>query len=322
MNPAIRYGSSLGTICRAPDLGGGGGGAPPGGGSGAAPGAAAPGSDAPAGGGAADWSASLTDYAPLIETKGWKGKPIGEVLPEVFKSYSTLEKAVGNNVAIPGKDAKPEEWDGLYGKLGRPAEAIGAKGYKLPEAEYSDHDKQFHGAILPILHKAGMTQRQLDAVVPAWNELQVAQRTALDTTATKFHEESTAQLKTAFGGEEQYKAGVDMATRAFRTVFGGAADELMSARLADGRYLRHIPGLVQGMAKLGAQLQESGGLEGEAPENFHDAGGTAQAKAELDKIYQEAGRDAKHPYADPKHPEHQAMQDKVFRLTKQVAGAG
>lgn len=314
----------FGLICRAPaDMG-----APPGGGggSGGGPGGAgggAPGSDAGAGAsdaaaGAGDWASGLADYSSVIEAKGWKGKPVGEVLPDLFKSYTTLERAVGNNVAIPGKDAKPEEWDAVYTKFGRPKDHTG---YKLPDAQYSDSDKAFQAAILPAIHKAGLNQRQLDAIAPVWNEALTNQAKALDASAAKFHETSTAALKDHFKGEEGYKTSLDLANRAFHSIFGEAAGELLQARLADGRYLRHIPGLVIGMAKLGAQLQEHGGLEGESARDFATGSDKAGAQKELDEIYAAARQDPKHAYANPKHPEHPAMLDKVFRLTQQIAGA-
>jgi hypothetical protein len=299
-------------IRRAPDPGGGGGAAPggaaaPAGGA-APPGGAGGGSDAPGAG--TDWTTTLDDGGRQIVTiKGWKSPA------DAVKGYGELEKTVGlDKIALPGKDAKPGDWDNVWGRLGRPESA---DKYALPKpanGDYSDGDKAFQAQMLPLLHKAGVTQRQLDAIVPAWNDIAAAQKTALDGFATTFRDKSTTDLTKEFGGEQGFKTQTDLANRAFTQVFGkDGVKPLTEMRLMDGSYLADNPLLIRAFAKLGGQLQGDGGLV----EGTTSATGTAQS--ELDKIYAAAASDPKHAYNDPKNPEHKAMQDRVFALTKQIA---
>lgn len=307
-------------IRRAPETGaGGGGGAAGAGGAGAgggAAGGAGGGSDAPGAGaaggagGSPDWTSTLDDGARQIVTiKGWKTPA------DAIRGYGELEKTVGaDKIALPGKDAKPADWDNVWGRLGRPESA---DKYVLPKpatGDYSDGDKSFQAQILPALHKAGVTQRQLEAIAPAWNELMTQQGKTLDTFASTFRDKSTTDLTKEFGGEQGFKTNTDLANRAFTQVFGAeGVKALTQTRLMDGSYLADNPLLIRAFAKLGAGMQEDGGLvEGNVA-----AAGSAQT--DLAKIYAAAGADPKHAYNDPKNPEHQAMQDKVFALTKRIA---
>jgi hypothetical protein len=43
-----------------------------------------------------------------------------DAVEKLSKSYVELETMLGKNIIQPGKDAKPEDWDKFYSKLGRP----------------------------------------------------------------------------------------------------------------------------------------------------------------------------------------------------------
>ena len=265
------------------------------------------------------WDGGLADHATLIETKGWKGKPLGEALPAMLKSYGELEKLVGaDKVALPGKDAKPEDWDGVYARLGRPEKI---DGYRLPAradgTPYSDADKAFQGQLLPVLHKAGLSQRQLDAIVPAWNDMQVAQTKAFDATADKVMAATKTALEAEWKGD--YDANMALANRAFKQTFGAALDDVIQLRLSDGSYLGSNPLFIKGFQALGKSMAEGGLLV--TADAGANSGAAADAKTQLAEIYAAAGRDPKHAYVDPTHPEHKAMQDKVMRLTQTIANA-
>jgi hypothetical protein len=56
----------------------------------------------------------------------------------------------------------------MCGPLGRPESADKyAIGKKADGSDYDDIDKAFQAKILPVLHQAGVTQKQFDAIRPA-----------------------------------------------------------------------------------------------------------------------------------------------------------
>src|SRR5713226_8933869 len=59
--------------------------------------------------------------------------------------------------------AKPEEIDAVYTRLGRPKTAAE---YKLPSVEGGE---EVAGKMAPLLHTAGLIQRQVDVIANGWN---------------------------------------------------------------------------------------------------------------------------------------------------------
>lgn len=313
------------TILRAPvdDAAGGAGGGGGDGGAAASAAAAAAAEAAPAsaaggdkGGAAADWTAGLDDGAKaLLQVKGWKSPA------EALKGYSELETLVGvDKIAVPGKDAKPEDWTGVFRKLGMPESA---DKYQIPArqgGDYTEADKAFQGVLTPILHKAGITQRQLEAIVPAWNEMNAAREQGREKFAVDYAAKTVATLTQEFGGEEAYAKNFDLANRAFKHVFGDQALDASTLRLEDGSYLSANPLWVKAFAKLGASIGGDGlPVDGKTVNN-DAAGGPSGALRDLAKIYADAKADPKHAYVDAKHPEHAAMLDRVMKLTNAAFG--
>lgn len=77
----------------------------------------------------------------------------------------------GDTLALPGKDATPEEWAEFYAKIGRPETP---EGYELPVPE--GDDGAFAKQMAPILHKHGITAEQAKGLANDWNALVAAQQ--------------------------------------------------------------------------------------------------------------------------------------------------
>jgi hypothetical protein len=76
------------------------------------------------------------------------------------KSYVELEAKLGKSFSKPGKDAKPEDWDKYYSKVGRPAKA---DDYAL-NADGLEADESFLSDIKAGFHKAGLDPDQAAVV--------------------------------------------------------------------------------------------------------------------------------------------------------------
>lgn len=106
-----------------------------------------------------EWWAGLQDEGnrTLIETKGWKDKPVDDVL----NAYRGLETKLGQALVPPGENAGEDEWSAFYSKLGRPEKADGYQ-FKLPETVPADtpYDAKSAEAFKSWAHKAGLTPSQ------------------------------------------------------------------------------------------------------------------------------------------------------------------
>lgn len=312
-------------LLRAPDDGGAGGGGDAGGaslvtGGGGSP-APAPASD-PAGAGAGDaapttWDAALDPtQRQMVQTKGWKAPA------DVLRDYAQLESTLGRDkVALPGKDAKPEDWDAVWNKLGRPEKPDGydLSGFQPPEGVPWNGEAQT--AMVGEMHKLGLTQSQVAGVMQAYAGVIGQDFQAIQERATKAVEETQATLRKDWGGA--YDANLELANRAVKTAFGDQLQEASQMRLADGTYLLDHPAIAKAFAKIGAGMSEDGDLTGARG----GAGGAgtprtpAEAKAEIEKIRGEAVGDPNHPYTNRRHPEFKAMQQRMNELYA-LANAG
>jgi hypothetical protein len=73
------------------------------------------------------------------------------------QSYVELQSMIGKSITPPGKDAKPEDWDRFYSRLGRPKVA---EDYSFDPVEGFEADPSFMGKLKATFHSAGMTPAQ------------------------------------------------------------------------------------------------------------------------------------------------------------------
>lgn len=223
-------------------------------------------------------------------------------LDSVFERLTNAEKLTGADrgriALIPKDDAKPEEVAAFYQQLGRPEKA---DGYKLPERPadkpYSDADKAFQAQVLPILHKANLTQPQLAALVPEWDNLVQTMATAHDASLAAGREKVNTDLRTAKGGD--YDAFIASAGDAINHYskelkLGDAlTNELDANRLGNN------PALAELLAHFGKQLKEDGLLG--KHQGGHD--GDVSPEAAKSKIKElEAAFRANDKFKDKKAP--------------------
>jgi hypothetical protein len=127
--------------------------------------AAAAAAAAAAGGGggfkAPAWAQGINEHqTALLQKKSWGDQtPIGVVLD----AYANAEKALGSEkIALPKGDADQQGWDALFKVVGRP-DAPDKYTLKLPD----NFDKDFVGGFKEAAHKAGLGDKQANALA-AW----------------------------------------------------------------------------------------------------------------------------------------------------------
>ena len=90
---------------------------------------------------------------------------------DLAKSYGEMEKMSGARLAVPKDDAKPEEWDTFYTKVGRPAKAddYRVEAPKFEGMEFKISEEQQKG-YLTAAHAAGLTGKQAQALMNWWGD--------------------------------------------------------------------------------------------------------------------------------------------------------
>ncbi len=286
-------------------------------GGGAAGAAAAGGGDpaaataaAASGAAAADWTTGVSpEVKSLIETKGYKS------VNDLASAYINAERAIGaDKLVLPGKDAKPEDWDPVHERLGWP-KAKGAEGYAFqkpagaPEGfAYSDESAAW---FKKAAHDARLTPTQAGKLHDAFVGQQIEAFKGVVAQRTAEGSASEAALKTEWG--TAYDTKVDLAKRAMRHSGG---DELWAHLEKTG--LGNNALLIKAFAAIGEQMGEkmADGM-GAKPLGF--AKTPEEAKREIAKIEAEANKDPKHPLFDKLNPEHQIWVDKLLALHTQAA---
>jgi hypothetical protein len=138
--------------------------------------------------------ADLKGYA---ENKRWANPE------EAVKSYREYEKSRGipqeRLLALPDPAlAKPEDWNAVYDRLGRPATPAE---YKIPAIEGDEKSAKFTDAMKPILHGIGLTQDQAVKLKTAWDGYITNEAKARDAEQAQREQVDMQELHRVWPGE-------------------------------------------------------------------------------------------------------------------------
>lgn len=228
---------------------------------------------APAAGAApsADWRTSLPDdirSAPSLQDI--------KDIPSLAKSYVHAQSRIGSSISIPKDDAKPEEWDAHYNRLGRPAKAEEYKfsEVKLPEGAKLDDNlqKKFTG----IFHKEGLSQRQADGVRKAFLEHQAIELTTKMAARNKAVDDGNNALMLKWG--DKFEANSRVAKEALAKF---ATPELIAALDESGA--GSDPRVVEAFLNIGQRMQEDN-INPSSGGNSFSANQVVQARDTIEQL--------------------------------------
>jgi hypothetical protein len=254
--------------------------------------------------------AALKGYAELNH---WKD-------PEAAaKDAQEAQKLIG----VPKEDllrvprdfgvAKPEELDAIYTRLGRPKTAAE---YNLPKVEGGD---EFAGKMAPLLHTAGLNQRQVDVIANGWNSY-INESVAAQERAQEQQEQlDMEELHKEWPGET-FNHKQELARRAVREFIVPLVGEKIAGEKAS-EILGKVEDAIGTSAfmKLFALIGEKAGVE----DKFVDGGrngfdmSPAAARARIDMLKLDREWSAK-VIANPGGPERQEW-DRLIRIGAQGA---
>jgi hypothetical protein len=169
-----------------------------------------------------------------------------------FDSYRNLEKLTG---AGPDKlirlPEKPEEFEAVYNKLGRPEKPELYGFDKVPEGfDPAKYDVEGAKAFAEAAHKAGLSPKQAEALRQLGLENIKANEARAAAARATARGESEKALQSEWG--PKYEENVNLAESALDWL--GLDDETRGALKASG--LSHNVGIVKALAKLGAAVAE------------------------------------------------------------------
>ncbi len=216
---------------------------------------------------ATDWTSTLAkEEADYVKNKGWKEPKA------ILNSYKELEKFRGADeksiVKIPSKDAKPEELDAFYNKLGRPESA---DKYELKIAEGQQIDEGMLTEFKQLAHKRGLKNEDVQALYD-WKDAKDKEAVLKYNENRKAeHEKQLNFLKEEWGAN--YTANEEYARR------GGKSLGLSEADMNE-------IGDAIGTARLYKMLSNAGIVSGEIkrPDTGTNTATSADQEAAIQKI--------------------------------------
>ena len=202
---------------------------------------------------AEDWRASIDD-------------PDLRKLAERYSTPADMAKAVREGrqmisgmVKVPGKDASDDERAAFLKALGVP-ESPDAYEVALPEdlpdeLQPNEAGQERLTAFVSTMHEAGATPAQVQAAVSTYFTMIQEDLAAQQAEDKRYTEESEAQLRKEWTGEE-FKRNQAFANRAAQFAFGEGFDEARQIQTSDGRFLLDNPMLLKALARIGREMGE------------------------------------------------------------------
>lgn len=238
-----------------------------------------------------DWKQSIPE-----EFKSHKSLENVPDIPTLVKNYVNAQSMIGQSIRLPKDDAKPEEWDAFYAKMGRPATA---KDYaaKMPEGIKAE-ETEFNG-FLEAAHKMGMNKSQVQGMLD-WYGKSVSSMTENQTAAlVAAKEESANALQKEWGAN--FPKNLALAKRALDNI----GDDSVKQMFETSGLGNHV-GFVKMLAQVGELLAESGLIGGKV-DGVLDSN---QAIAEISVIR----GNREHAYHNPSAPGHKEAIERMQQL--------
>ncbi len=260
-----------------------------------------------------------TSITPSETTFDWKNEIPEEVkgnrvfethknLGSLLKSHAHQQALIGaDKIPVPGSDASDEQWNEVYTRMGRPAEATEYKlNVEMPEGQTADEG--LLSWFRETSHKAGLNNRQAQAMLNEYQKVTQQQEGQNATSANQLREEGVNSIKQEYGAAFDDKLKIGNAAIA---QFDAA--DLTQLKLADGRTLGDHPDFIKAFVGVGDFIK--GKIGEDSLEGAKTSGGMTPevARAKLAEIKRQGG-----PFWNNKDPEHQWHVQEALRLQELI----
>ena len=216
------------------------------------------------------------------------------------KSYINATRMIGQDkVAVPNENSTDDQWNEVYGKLGRPESA---DKYKLEvNSEIAQIDEGSIKSFAENAHKLGLNNKQAQGILEYYKDSMegTAQQSRIDTETAQA--QSEAELRKEWGrsfDENLKKAGA--------IAKANMSEDILNMELKDGTRIGDHAAVIKGFANI-ANLMSEDKMIGTDEDS---ATGGRNLDEEISKIVND--RDG--PYWNKGHPDHDKIVQQVFTL--------
>ena len=265
---------------------------------------------------------TTTDTPQTIEQPSTVAKSWKETISEEFrndpniskfteidalaKSYINATRMIGQDkVAVPNENSTDDQWNEVYGKLGRPESA---DKYKLEvQSETAPLDESAIKQFAENAHKLGLNNKQAQGILEYYKDSMEGsvQQARVDTETAQANAEQELRKEWGRSYDENIKKAGAIAK-------ANMSEDILNMELKDGTRIGDHPSVIKGFASI-ANLMSEDKLVSTESENV-DRGTDYQA--EISKLVND--RDG--PYWNKSHPDHDKVVQQVFTLRTMING--
>ena len=222
------------------------------------------------------------------------------------KSYINATRMIGQDkVAIPNENSTDDQWQEVYGKLGRPESA---DKYKLEaQSETAPLDEGAIKQFAENAHQLGLNNKQAQGILEFYkNSMEgSAQQAKIDTETSQANAEQ--ELRKEWG--KSYDNNIKKAAQVAKANMNS---EILDLTLSDGRRLGDHPEIIKGFANI-ANLMSEDKMIGTGEDN-------ATSGRDLNEEISKIVNDRDGPYWNKSHPDHDKVVQQVFTLRTMING--
>ena len=221
-------------------------------------------------------------------------------IDSLAKSYINATKMIGQDkVAVPNENSTDDQWNEVYGKLGRPESA---DKYKLEvNSETAQIDEGSIKSFAENAHKLGLNNKQAQGILEYYKDSMEgsAQQSKIDTETAQAQSEAELRKEWGRSFDENLKKAASVAK-------ANMNEDVLNMQLKDGTRLGDHPSIIKGFANI-ANLMSEDKMIGTDEDS---ATGGRNLDEEISKIVND--RDG--PYWNKAHPDHDKIVQQVFTL--------
>jgi hypothetical protein len=222
------------------------------------------------------------------------------------KSYINATRMIGQDkVAVPNENSTDDQWNEVYGKLGRPESA---DKYKLEvNSETAPLDENAIKQFAENAHQLGLNNKQAQGILEFYkNSMEGSvQQARVDTETAQANAE--AELRKEWG--RSYDENIK---RAGAIAKANMSEDILNMELKDGTRIGDHPSVIKGFANIANLMSEDKLISTES--EGMDQGTDYQA--EISKLV----NDTSGPYWNKSHPDHDKIVQQVFTLRTMLNG--
>lgn len=265
---------------------------------------------------------TTTDTPQAIEQPSTVAKSWKETISEEFrndpniskfteidalaKSYINATRMIGQDkVAVPNENSTDDQWNEVYGKLGRPESA---DKYKLEvQSETAPLDEGAIKQFAQNAHQLGLNNKQAQGILEFYkNSMEGSvQQARVETETAQANAEQELRKEWGRSYDENIKKAGAIAK-------ANMSEDILNMELKDGTRIGDHPSVIKGFASI-ANLMSEDKLVSTESENV-DRG--TDYEAEISKLVND--RDG--PYWNKSHPDHDKVVQQVFTLRTMLNG--